>query len=128
MTPILYTLAMTLLIVAWTFYLSLRVGLYRGVVKAPAVTGNEEFERAFRIHYNTNEQIILFLPCYWLALPVWGDMVSGIVGAIWLAGRIVYATAYQKDPGTRRNGMIITILALLAAFIAAAVRVVNMAL
>ena len=36
-----------------------RAGLARGrnEVKAPAVVGNDEFERYFRVHYNTIEQM-----------------------------------------------------------------------
>ena len=46
------------------FVLGARVGLARGRtgLEAPAVTGNEEFERYFRVHYNTIEQLILFVP------------------------------------------------------------------
>ena len=40
------------------------VGRARGVygVKAPATTGHEQFERWFRVHYNTLEKLIVFLP------------------------------------------------------------------
>jgi glutathione S-transferase len=47
--------------------LGARVGFARGRtgLEAPAVTGNEEFERHFRVHYNTIEQLILFIPGIW---------------------------------------------------------------
>jgi len=35
-------------------------------VKAPAVAGNEQFERAYRIQMNTLEQLVFFLPSMWL--------------------------------------------------------------
>ena len=40
------------------------VGRARGKfgVDAPATTGHPEFERYFRAHYNTLEQLIVFLP------------------------------------------------------------------
>ena len=35
-------------------------------VKAAAITGEAEFERAFRIHQNTVEQMVIFLPALWV--------------------------------------------------------------
>ena len=51
------------------FYMSVRVGQMREKhgVKAPAITGHPEFERAFRVHYNTLEALVVFLPLLWLA-------------------------------------------------------------
>ena len=44
-----------------------RTGLARdrNGVKAPTVVGHDEFERHFRVHYNTIEQMILFLSGIW---------------------------------------------------------------
>ena len=51
-------------------------------VKAPAVTGDENFERAYRVQMNTLEQLIIFLPALLIArasgsrrwaLPTWWD-------------------------------------------------------
>ena len=47
-----------------------RVGRMRGKVLAPATSGDPEFEKAFRIHYNTIEQLIMFLPMLWLSEKV----------------------------------------------------------
>ena len=35
-------------------------------VKAPAISGHPIFERYFRVHQNTAEQLWLFLPGLWL--------------------------------------------------------------
>ncbi len=35
-------------------------------ILAPATTGHPAFERAFRIHANTGEQLVIFLPGLWL--------------------------------------------------------------
>ncbi len=55
---------------------------HRYDVKAPAVTGPPEFERAFRVQQNTLEQIVWFIPALWLfalfVSPSWG----GIIGLV----------------------------------------------
>ena len=42
----------------------MRVATARGQykVEAPAITGNPDFERVFRVQQNTLEQLVLFLP------------------------------------------------------------------
>ena len=116
----------TILIVVFTFYFSIVVGKHRTNVKAPAVSGDPEFEKAFRIHYNTIEQLVLFIPMIWLSAMYWGDQVSGGITGLWLIGRIIYARAYQKDPSTRSIGFMITLLALLAALVGACIPLVKM--
>ncbi len=105
-----FTALVTVGAVVLTFVLSLRVGAMRQKhgVKAPAVTGHPEFERANRVHQNTVEQLVLFLPLLWLALYVLGDAIAGLIGAVWIVGRIVYANAYARDPAARQPGMAIT--------------------
>src|SRR5438034_6258427 len=67
---------------------------HRFDVKAPAVTGPPEFERAFRVQQNTLEQLVWFIPALWLfalyVSPLWG----GIIGLVWIAGRAHYAVSY----------------------------------
>ena len=73
-------------------------------IKAPAVTGAPEFERAFRVQQNTIEQLVWFLPALWLfalyVSPLWG----GIIGLVWIAGRAYYAVSYYRDAETRGPG------------------------
>ena len=79
-------------------------------VKAPAMSGPPAFERMFRIHYNTMEQLVVFLPALWLYAhmvnPIWG---AGI-GAVYLVGRFVYRAAYLKDPSGRSLGFALSSL------------------
>ena len=107
-----FTALVTVAALVLTFVLSLRVGNMRRKhgVKAPASTGHPEFEAANRIHQNTIEQLVLFLPVLWLALYVLGDAITGLIGAVWIVGRVVYANAYARDPATRGPGMGITML------------------
>lgn len=80
---------------------------HRYDIKAPAVTGAPEFERALRVQQNTLEQLVWFLPSLWLfalyASPAWG----GIIGLVWIAGRAYYAISYYRDPETRGPGFVI---------------------
>ena len=108
-----FTALVTVIAVIYTFVLGGKVGSLRGKknVPAPATTGDPEFERAFRIQGNTNEQFILFLPLLWLATSVVGDMWAAAAGAVWVLGRIIYANSYMADPSKRTTGMLITIAA-----------------
>jgi len=79
----------------------------RHSIKAPAVTGAPEFERAFRVQQNTLEQLVWFFPALWLfalfASPLW----AGIIGLVWIAGRAYCAVSYYRDPETRGPGFLI---------------------
>ena len=107
----------TILVVAFTFYASMGAGKMRGNVKAPATTGDIEFEKAFRVHYNTIEQLVIFLPLLWLSAPYWGDFFGGTTAIVWVIGRMIYARAYRTDPSNRTLGFVITLLAFLAVFL-----------
>ena len=89
-----------------------KVGRARGRygVKAPAVVGNEVFERHFRVHQNTLEQLVVFLPGLYLFSRYWNPAIAAVLGVIYLAGREVYAAAYVKDPSKREVGYGMTFL------------------
>jgi glutathione S-transferase len=73
-------------------------------VKAPAITGNEIFERHFRVQQNTLEQLIVFLPGLYLFSHYLSPLLAAALGVIYLIGREVYAIAYVKDPAKRSAG------------------------
>ncbi|MEA3198470.1 MAG: glutathione S-transferase [Gammaproteobacteria bacterium] len=83
-----------------------RVGGARGRygVKAPAVTGNETFERYFRVQQNTLEQLIVFLPGLHLFGHYFSPFVAAALGLVYLIGREIYAFSYTKDPAKRGLG------------------------
>lgn len=89
-----------------------RVGQARGRygVKAPAVAGNEIFERYFRVQQNTLEQLIVFLPGLYLFSRYLNPLVATGLGAVYLIGREVYAAAYVKQPAKREIGYGLTFL------------------
>ena len=104
----------TLLALLVYFYMSLRVGQARSKfnVPAPAMTGNPDFERAFRIHMNTLEWLPLFLVSLWLFAIAWNsDLVSAGIGLVWIVGRIVYLTGYSRAAEARSTGFGIQALA-----------------
>ena len=112
MNQFLYTSLITLLTVLLMFGLTFNVGRARGkyLVKAPAVTGHELFERAYRIQLNTIENVLMFLPALWLYAIFIGDKGAGGSGLIWLIARVWYAIAYQQNPAKRGLGFTISIL------------------
>lgn len=86
----------------------------RFAVRAPAVTGPPEFERAVRVQQNTLEQLILFLPALWLFAYYVSAPVGALIGVGWVAARAYYAVCYYRDPETRGPGFAGTILCALA--------------
>ena len=80
-------------------------------IKAPAVTGHELFERAFRIHMNTLENAVVLLPVLWVYAAFIGDRGAGVMGLVWVVGRSWYALAYQRDPAKRSAGFALALLA-----------------
>ena len=89
-----------------------RVGGARGRygVKAPAITGNEIFERHFRVHMNTLEQLIVFLPGIYMFAHYFSPKVAAALGVVYLIGRELYAFTYVKDPANRSVGFGMTFL------------------
>jgi glutathione S-transferase len=114
------TLAILLAVIVY-FGLGGVVGKARATwqVPAPASSGHPEFDKRNRVHINTLEQLVIFLPAIFLAAPVLGDAITALVGVIWSAGRVVYARAYYADPAKRGPGFMITLLATLVLIVGA---------
>ena len=65
-------------------------------VPAPAITGNESFERQLRVQSNTVEQLVIFLPALFLfAHFVHAGAAAGL-GLVFLVGREHQARAHQQ--------------------------------
>ena len=113
MTALPLTALVTLLVVVLMFATAANAGRARVLykIKAPAVTGHELFERAYRVQMNTLEQAVIFLPVLWLYAGLIGDTGAGAMGLIWLLGRTWYAIAYQKNPAKRGPGFGLAMLA-----------------
>lgn len=85
-------------------------------VKAPATTGNEHFERVFRMQMNTVESTVLFLPALWLGSTYGSPLVAGIAGLVWVAARVWYALAYSAAANRRGMAFMISAAAAGVAF------------
>jgi hypothetical protein len=83
----------------------------RSGVQAPAVSGDDAFERYFRAHQNTLEQLIVFLPALYASASFVGPLYAVAFGVLFLVGRAVYFRAYVRDASKRGPGMIVTMIA-----------------
>ena len=107
-----YPTLIVLLALLQYVWFSMRAGMGREKynIEAPACTGDENWERLFRVQQNTLEQLIVFIPaCYAFAhflSPLW----ALILGAVFIVGRFLYSAEYVKAPKTRVLGMALTFL------------------
>ena len=73
-------------------------------VAPPITTGPVEFESRFRVQMNTIEQTVMFLPSLWLCNSYFRADVAGVVGLLWITGRVIYALGYYRAPKNRMMG------------------------
>ena len=82
-------------------------------IEAPALTGDPIFERYNRVHCNTMEQLVVFIPSMLLFASYISASVAAILGMIFIVGRIVYFRAYIKEPAKRGLGYGLSMLPML---------------
>jgi len=98
------------------FTFGMLVGVARGKfnVPAPATTGHPEFERTFRVHQNTLEQLVIFVP----SMLAFGRFVSAPIacalGLVFIVGRVLYFRGYVAEASKRGTGFAIGALAQMA--------------
>ena len=107
-----YSAVIILIALFQYLFFTVRVGLSRGKygVDAPSTTGDETFERLFRVQQNTMEQLVIFIPAMiafsmylsarWVLLP----------GLLFVVGRQLYSMEYIKNPASRTPGMALSLL------------------
>lgn len=102
------------------FLFAALVGRARGKygVKAPAVSGHECFERAYRVQMNTLELLMLFLPALYIAARYWPAGYVAACGSVFLIGRFLYQQAYMADPAKRGPGFLLSIAPCFALIVA----------
>lgn len=99
------------------FALALMTGVARvkGKVKSYETysTQDKKFIIATRVHQNTLENAVVFLPLLWVA-TVYSDFpnLAAAVGLGWVLARIFYAYAYYQDPSKRFYGFMLSLVCL----------------
>ena len=90
--------------------LGLMVGRARQTygVEAPATTGNPDFERYNRVHVNTLEALIVFLPAVWIFSLSVHYHTGVVLGLLFVIARIVYARGYLSAASKRATGAMAT--------------------
>jgi len=88
------------------------VGKARGTynVEAPAVSGHPVFERYYRVHMNTLESLMLFIPSIFLFGMYVNSQIAAILGIVFIIGRYIFFRAYVKEPKSRSLGFALTML------------------
>jgi glutathione S-transferase len=108
-----FTALVTCLAIAFYFFTSIRVAKARAKfgIKAPAISGNPDFERVFRVQMNTLEWLPFFLPSLWLFAIYISDPIAAVLGLVWIAGRFLYMTGYIEAAEKRGRGFQIQAIA-----------------
>ena len=98
------------------FVFSTLVGRARGKynVPAPATSGHPVFERTFRVHQNTLEQLIIFVPCMLIFTHFVSGQIAAGLGLVFIVGRALYFQGYVAEAGKRGTGFLIGALAQVA--------------
>jgi uncharacterized membrane protein YecN with MAPEG domain len=82
------------------------VGFARAKYKiaAPALTGHPDFERTNRVHVNTLENLIIFIPSVWIFGTYLSELWAAILGFLFVAARAIYAIGYLQAAEKRGIG------------------------
>ena len=108
-----FTALVTCLAIACYFYTCIQVAKARVKfgIKAPAITGDPDFERVFRVQMNTLEWLPIFLPSLWLFAIYVSDPFAAGLGVVWIVGRFLYTTGYSQAAEKRSMGFGIQLIA-----------------
>lgn len=78
----------------------------KGIAPTEAAPDDRELTIAIRVHANTGEMLIVFLPLIAIAgLATSGSLAAGI-GAFWIVARFIYRRGYFKDVKGRIPGFL----------------------
>jgi glutathione S-transferase len=99
------TIVIALALIEYSVF-GILVGRARGTygIDAPAITGNPIFERYYRVHQNTLEILVLFVPGMIIFAQYVSAEVAAGLGIIFIVGRFLYLRAYVADPKSRSLG------------------------
>ncbi|MFI4976414.1 MAG: MAPEG family protein [Caulobacterales bacterium] len=120
------TALVTLLALLLYMFMVMRTGGARAKsgLKAPAVAGDQTFERNYRVQMNTLESLPVFLVALWFFSFSWGELIASAIGVVWIGARAFYMVSYVNDPEKRGVGFGLSGLALVALVIGSLIGVV----
>ena len=101
-----YVVAVVMLALLQYTWFGIEVGRARGrfEVPAPATTGHESFERFFRAHQNTTEQLVVFLPAMFACAYLVNETLAAAMGLLFVIGRLMYFRGYTNPEKSRSLG------------------------
>lgn len=103
------------------FWMATQIGKARRThnIPAPDMQGPDDFNRVIRVHGNTIEMMLLFLPALWLFALTISDFWAGIIGIFFPVSRIIYALGYYKASDKRGRGFMLGFIATIILLIGA---------
>jgi glutathione S-transferase len=111
--PALSTMLALLIYFSQSIFVSMARSKYK--IDAPKTHGNADFERVFRVHYNTLEALPLFIVSLWFFAFLVSPLYAGILGLVWCLGRLGYMYGYYKSADKRHSyGSLLTYVALVS--------------
>jgi glutathione S-transferase len=124
---IVLTAAVTVLAILILLAFAIRVARTRRRtnIPPPAMMGTPELERALRIHGNTVEQLVIFLPALWLSALYFQGWIPPAIGLVWCLGRVIYGVGYSREAKGRYPGFFLTIFPSLILIVLAVIGIVQ---
>ena len=108
-----YVTIVAMLALMQYIWFSIEVGRARGrfEVQVPATSGSDGFERYFRAHQNTTEQLVVFLPAIFACGYYVNALFAAVMGLVFITGRGLYFRGYTDPEKSRTAGFAIGELA-----------------
>ena len=105
-----YSIAIILIALLQFIFFTGRTGFSRSKydVKAPKTTGNERWERIYRIQQNTMEQLVIFIPATVIFSLYVSEIWVLLPGILFVVGRHIYSRLYLESPENRGPGMVLS--------------------
>lgn len=99
-----YCVIVAALLVYLVFGIQVSVARVKHKIDAPATTGHPVFEKRFRIHQNTLEQLMITIPAMLLFAHYISATWAAGLGAAFVVSRIAFMVGYMGDPKGRGLG------------------------
>lgn len=106
----LVTIVVMIALIEYNFF-AFKTGFSRGKygIKAPAVSGDENWERFYRVQMNTLEQLIVFIPAIYAFGYFVNSQLGCAIGCVFVIGRGLYFWGYTSpDTNKRTPGFVMT--------------------